>query len=101
MNLEQPSPVPSSFMKNKARKYVESIISDTPYNREFREKVFKALVGDYTEEDILRAEQEQRELLEQIEREMENKECIQATESKVFLGTAEQISQQYIDDNPV
>lgn len=101
MNLEQPRPVISNLKKNKIKEYLDSVISDTPYNREFRDKVFKALVGDYTEEDILRAEQEQRELLEQIECEMKNKECIQATESKVFLGSAEQISQQYIDDNPV
>lgn len=93
---------PSNFKKRKVNDYLNKIISDTPYNKDFKEKVFKALTGEYTEEDILRAEQEQRELLEQIESEMDFKECVPATESKVFLGTtAKEICDKYIDDNPV
>jgi hypothetical protein len=92
-------PALSSFKKQKLQEYLNTLISDTPYNREFKERVYKSLIGDYTEEDIKRVDIEQQQLLEQIEKEMEIKECIPATESKVFLGTIKEISNQYIDGN--
>jgi hypothetical protein len=89
----------SSFKKQKILEDLNKMISDTPYNREFKERVYRSLIGDYTEEDVKRIEKEQEQLLEQIEREMEIKECIQASESKVFLGSVKEISNQYIDGN--
>jgi hypothetical protein len=88
----------SNFKKNKLLAQLNSMISDTPFNREFKERVFKSLTGEYTQEDVERIRQEQDELLRQIDEEMENKECISATESKVFLGSAKEISHQYIED---
>jgi hypothetical protein len=78
---------------------LNSMISDTPYNREFKERVFKSLIGEYTEEDVMRVNQEQDELLRQIDLEMENKECISASGSKVYLGSVKEISSQYIEDD--
>lgn len=91
-------PTLSNFQKKKIYEGLNRIISNTPYNQEFKEKIYRGLIGDYTEEDVKRIEIEQEQLLEQIEREMEIKECIPATESKVFLGTAKEISNQYIED---
>jgi hypothetical protein len=91
----------SSYMANIKKKKIlsqlNSMISDTEFNREFKEKVLKSLLGEYTQEDVERARQEQEEILRQIDEEMENKECISATESKVILGSAKEISQQYIE----
>ena len=89
----------TTFKKKKIWEGLNSMISDTPHNREFKERVFKSLIGEYTEEDVKRAEEEQAELLRQIDIEMDNKVCVSATESKVFLGEAKQILAEYIDDN--
>ena len=98
MDLERTIP---TFKLNKLKDGINQIISKNPYTEDFKEKVIRGLTGKYTEEDILRVEQEQRELLEQIEREMEIKHCVEAKESIVFLGTAKEIYNQYIDDNQV
>lgn len=90
-----------TFKLNKLKDGINKMISENPYTRDFKEKVIRALTGQYTEEDILRVEREQRELLEQIEREMEIKHSVEATESIVFLGTAKEICDKYIDDNQI
>lgn len=100
------NPTLSRFQKQKIMEGLNRVISDTPANREFKEKVFRSLIGDYTEEEIKLIQREEQEYLEQIEREMENKECIYATKGKVILGdvkatlpSVKEISTQYIHDN--
>jgi two-component SAPR family response regulator len=77
--------------KQKISEVVHGMISNTPYTQDFREKVIRALTGDYTEEDILEEERQQREFLEQLEKEFDYKYCIQAEESQVFEGSAQEV----------
>ena len=97
-DLAQPRPL-SFFQKQRITENLNKMISDTPYNRDFKERVLKSMLGEYTEEDVKRVDEEQNYLLEQLEKEMEIKECIPATESKVFFGLAsqQQISDKYIE----
>jgi hypothetical protein len=62
-----------------------------------KEKIYRALIGDYTEEDILEAQREQQYILEQIEKEMEIKGCVDVQESKVILGETKEICDYSID----
>jgi hypothetical protein len=64
---------------------INRTISNTPYNKEFKEKVIRALLGDYTEEDIKKEEEYQKELLNQLESEFLFKECIGVEETKVIF----------------
>ncbi len=78
--------------KQRITETINRIISDSPYTQDFRDKVIRSLMGEYTQEEIEEEERRQQELLARLEFEFDFKHCIQPDEAKVFVGmTAQEI----------
>lgn len=58
----------------------------SPEREEFKMKVYRSLVGEYTQEDVEAAEREFQELKQKYMEEMMFDDCSPATESTVILG---------------
>jgi hypothetical protein len=71
----------------------------SPEREEFKVKVYRSLVGEYTQEDIEAAEREFQELKQQYISEMIYDDCSPPTESKVILGKI--ISQDIINQDGI
>jgi hypothetical protein len=67
----------------------------SPEREEFKMKVYRSLVGEYTQEDIENAEREFQEMKQKYMEEMIYDDCSPATESEVISGKL--ISSSYID----
>lgn len=59
------------FEKKKIRDQVESIFGDNPNYAEMKERVYRSLVGDYTEEDVDFYKEENKMILAKLEEETE------------------------------
>lgn len=61
----------TQFEKNKIWKSLEKLFgkSNDPEREEMKMKIFRGLIGDYTDEDLKRIEEEERILLQKIEQE--------------------------------
>lgn len=59
------------FEKKKIREQVDSIFGDNPNYKEMKERVYRSLIGDYTEEDIEFYKEENNVILAKLEQETE------------------------------
>lgn len=61
----------TQFEKNKIWKSLEKLFgkSNDPEREELKKKIFRGLIGDYTDEDLKRIEEEDRILLQKLEQE--------------------------------
>ena len=71
----------------------------SPEREEFKMKVYRSLVGEYTQEDIEAAEREFQELKQQYITEMIYDDCSPPTESQVIMGKI--ISQEIIEQDGI
>lgn len=76
-NLAKPNPKEmTSFQKKRIMEHLNLIFGYSRANEEMKMKVYRGLIGDYTEDDIREIEQENTKLIELIDKEMENHTCI-------------------------
>lgn len=76
-NLPKPNPKEmTSFQKKRIMEHLGTIFGHSRANEEMKMKVYRGLIGDYTEDDIREIEEENAKLIEQINKEMEHHTCI-------------------------
>lgn len=91
----------SNRRKTTLMEYLDSIISKNPWTEDFKNRVLRAMTGEYTEDDVKQANEEVEKELEAIEGMGMYREIVPCEESKVFVGMkAEEIlSGKYIDEH--
>jgi len=77
-----------AFQKKKIMDHLDRVFGKnlSPERQEFKMKVYRSLVGDYTQEDIDNAEKEFQEMKQQYITEMIYDDCSPAGESQVIKG---------------
>lgn len=83
------------FEKKKIRDQVDSIFGDNPNYKEMKERVYRSLIGDYTEEDVEYYKEENKAILAKLEQETDVGLAM-PEESQVIHGKI--MSQEYIEN---
>lgn len=95
----------NSHQKKKVWQQIERTFgkNQSPEREEFKLKVYRGLVGEYTQEDVEAAEREFQEIKQMYLEEMVYDDCSPATESSVIVGkliSADGIDVAITDNRP-